>query len=57
MTALVEEQIMSILVFLIEIEKPSPSINEIMYSFVPSIILVSRLFNFESVMENPEKMA
>jgi hypothetical protein len=57
MTALVEEQSMDIFVVLIEIEKLSPSINEIMYSFVIPIILASRLFDLESFIKNREKMA
>jgi hypothetical protein len=57
MTALVEEQIIGILVFLIEIEKLNPSINEFMYSFLTPVSLASRLFNLESLIEKPEKMA
>jgi hypothetical protein len=42
MTALIEKQIIDIVVFSIEIEKSSPSINEIMYSFMIPIILTSQ---------------
>jgi hypothetical protein len=57
LTALVEDQVIAILVFLIEIERLSPYVDGIMRSLVTPTVLACRMLNLESFIERPEKMA
>jgi hypothetical protein len=57
MTALVKEQIIAILIFLIGTDKLCPSVDDVMGLLVMPTFMAYRLLNLESFIEKPEKMA
>jgi hypothetical protein len=57
MTALAEEQIIAILIFLIGVDKLCPSVDDVMGLLVTPTFMACRLLNLESFIEKPEKMS
>jgi hypothetical protein len=57
MIALVKEQIIVILIFLIGIDKLCLSVDDLMRLLVTPTFLACRLLNLESFIEKPDKMA